>query len=78
MYGYVHHSHSQTYLFKRFKLLPGFRPILFLDRGYYGGIFNPLGHQSISTSGHFRSVNFLHAQLAWVILKKQHGDKIRL
>jgi len=25
--------------------------VLFLYPGYYGGIFYPLGHQSISTSG---------------------------
>jgi len=41
-------------LFERFKLLAGFRSVLFLDPGYYGGIFNPPGRQSISTSGHSR------------------------
>jgi len=56
MYGYVRHSPSLTYLSERFKLLAGFRSMLFLDRYYYDGIFNPLGHQNISTSGHFRSI----------------------
>jgi len=41
-------------LLERFKLLAGFRSVLFLDPVYYGGIFNTLGRQSISTSGHFR------------------------
>ena len=62
MYGYVRHSHSQTYLFERFKRLRGFRSMLFLDRCYYGGIFNMLGHQSISTYGNFQSIKLLHVR----------------
>jgi len=39
-------------LFERFKMLDGFRSVLFLDPGYYRVIFKPLSRQSI----YFRSL----------------------